>query len=102
MGIDMNDPKARQLLEKMLKKEVGASGSRPRLPPLVREAESRSPLRPQGQDRRKRPMREEGEPLLTKRPRTEEGEEEAIVPPPTIHLKRMKDFLDTSRLVLSG
>lgn len=47
-------------------------------------------------------MGEEGEPLLTKRPRTEEGKEEAIVPPPTIHLKRMKDFLDTSRLVLSG
>ncbi|ONI23696.1 hypothetical protein PRUPE_2G202600 [Prunus persica] len=39
---------------------------------------------------------------MTKRPRNEEGEEGAIVPPPTIHPERMKDFLDTARLVLSG
>lgn len=106
MSVDRNDPKARQLLEKLLKKGVPPS---PRardevVVPIasVGQAEGRSPVRARGQDCGKRPMAEEGEPLLTKRPRTKERDEEAIVPPPTIHPERMKDFLDTARLVLSG
>ncbi|CAB4309127.1 unnamed protein product [Prunus armeniaca] len=95
MGIDMNDPKARQLLEKLLKKGAGASGSRPR-------AKVRSRVRPKGYDSGKGPMSEEEEPPVTKRPRHEEGAEGSIVPSPTIHLERMKDFLDTTKLVLSG
>lgn len=65
------------------------------------DQEGQSPSRQWGQDRGKRPM-VEGEPVSAKRPRTEEGEEEAVVLVPAIHPERMKDFLDTLRLVLSG
>ncbi|CAL9002350.1 unnamed protein product [Prunus brigantina] len=115
MGIDRNDPRARQLLERLLKKGSGASGSGPKGQPPARPAregapvmptpntEARSPGRGRGQDRGKRPVGEEREAPGAKRPRVEEVQEEAaVVPTPTIPPERLADFVDTARMVLSG
>ncbi|CAL9030032.1 unnamed protein product [Prunus brigantina] len=82
MGIDRNDPRARQLLEKLLKKGPGPSGSvRTGPPPVhpVREVvvptptvEARSLGMGRGQDRGKRPVGEERDAPGAKRPRVEE------------------------------
>ncbi|CAL9006366.1 unnamed protein product [Prunus brigantina] len=115
MGIDRNDPRARQLLEKLLKKGTGASGSGRKEPPPARPArevavvaptpiaEARSPGLGRGQDRGKRPAGEEREAPRAKRPRVEEVDVEgAVVPTLTIHPERLADFVDTARMVLSG
>ncbi|CAB4283261.1 unnamed protein product [Prunus armeniaca] len=115
MGIDRNDPRARQLLEKLLKKGTGASGSGSKvLAParlagevapvgLTPNVEARSPGRARGQDRGKRPAGEEREATRAKRPRVEEADvEEVVVPTPTIHPERLADFVDTARMVISS
>ncbi|CAL9030255.1 unnamed protein product, partial [Prunus brigantina] len=79
------DPRARQLLEKLLKKGAGVSGLGPKVPipsrarnevvaPVapVGQSVSRTSRQPREHDQGKRPMVEEGEPLVTKRVRTEE------------------------------
>lgn len=114
MGIDRNDPKARQLLEKLLTKGSGAlaSGARKQTAPVRSRDEgvvgaldvragARSPPRQHGQDRGKRPVGEGEDPVTAKWARVEEREEEGGVVP-SIHPERLKDFLDTSKLVLSG
>ncbi|CAL9022417.1 unnamed protein product, partial [Prunus brigantina] len=54
-------------------------------------------------DRGKRPVGEEREAPGAKRPRVEEVEEVvAVGPTPTIHPERLADFVDTTRMVLSG
>ncbi|CAB4313674.1 unnamed protein product [Prunus armeniaca] len=115
MGIDRNDPRARQLLEKLLKKGTGASGSGSKVLAPARLAgevapvgptpnvEARSPGRARGQDRGKRPAGEEREATRAKRPRVEEADvEEVVVPTPTIHPERLADFVDTARMVISS
>lgn len=115
MGIDRNDSKARQLLEKLLRKGSGvvASGATRLVPPArarnegegsavpAARAEAQSQLRPRGQDRGKRPIGEGESPTTAKRARVE-VEEGVVPPPPIIHPVRLKDFLDTNKLVLSG
>ncbi|CAL9016689.1 unnamed protein product, partial [Prunus brigantina] len=81
----ITEGKARQLLEKLLKKGPGPSG-------LGR-----------GHDRGQRPVGEERDAPEAKRPRVEEVDMEGVaMPTPAIHPERLADFVDTARMVLSG
>ncbi|CAB4286052.1 unnamed protein product [Prunus armeniaca] len=86
MGINRNDLKAQQLLEKFLKK--GARLSPPArskneaVEPVASmgQAEGRSLCNRGGRIVGKRPLSEEGVPPMSKRPRTEEGRRERSSP----------------------
>ncbi|CAL8168123.1 unnamed protein product [Prunus armeniaca] len=90
MGINRNDLKAQQLLEKFLKKGARLS------PPARSKNEAVEP------DRGKKAIVRGGGATDVEEAEDRGGQEGAIVPSSTTHSKRMKDFLDTTRLVLSG
>ncbi|CAL9025158.1 unnamed protein product [Prunus brigantina] len=91
---------ARDATELLSHSSLSASGL---LDPVTEgNGEARSPGRGRGQDRGKRPVGEEKEAPGAKRPRVEEVEEVAVGPTPAIHPERLADFVDTTRMVLSG